>query len=301
MSMTTKLAIGSWAYCFGPYADEPVSLEDTAAQLQRIGFDGIELCGFKPHAHPDLYPADSDRQSLKQMLADHGLGICGYAGDFTEAPPATCKIGEYERTFAQQAGLCRDLGIPKMRVDTVDEPPLAAGVDFDTAWRNVVAAFRRGAEIAADHGIRLVWEFEPGFQFNKPSQVLRMIEDVGHDNFSILFDTCHAHMCAVVAARQPEPTETLPGGAVEFAGKLAGQIDHVHLIDSDETLHDEMTSTHAPFGTGVLDFDAIVPAIVDAGYDDAWWSVDLCFWPEAWEVTESAKQFIDALMRRHGL
>lgn len=38
------------------------------------------------------------------------------------------------------------------------------------------------------------WEYEPGFWLNKPSEVKRMVEAVGHDNFKLLFDTSHAYM-----------------------------------------------------------------------------------------------------------
>jgi sugar phosphate isomerase/epimerase len=107
-------------------------------------------------------------------------------------------------------------------------------------------------------------------------------------------------MCSVVAARQAEPKETLAGGAVEFIGMLKGRIGHIHLIDSDETLHDNETSTHAPFGTGVLNFDLLVPAILAAGYTSPWWGIDLCFWPEAWEVTEQSKRFVDELRAKYG-
>jgi sugar phosphate isomerase/epimerase len=80
---------------------------------------------------------------------------------------------------------------------------------------------------------------------------------------------------------------------------LTGKIGHVHFIDSDETLHDGETSTHAPFGQGVLDFDAIVVALAEAGYDDEWWPIDLCFWESALEATAPAKRFMDDLLSRH--
>jgi sugar phosphate isomerase/epimerase len=145
----------------------------------------------------------------------------------------------------------------------------------------------------------MVWEFKPGFMFNKPSQVAQMLEDVGHPNFSILFDTCHAHMCSVVAARQPEPNETLPGAPAEFAMLLKGKIGHVHIIDSDNTLHNEDTSTNAPFGTGVLNFHEIILPILEAGYDSDWWSIELCFWPEARDVTAEATRFVDGLRDKY--
>jgi len=116
---------------------------------------------------------------------------------------------------------------------------------------------------------------------------------VDHPNFKVMFDTCHAYMCAVVGARQYGEKETLKGGVVEFARMLKGKIGHIHLIDSDGTLHDNETSTHRPFGEGYINFDEVIPAIVEeAGYHGEWWTIDLCFWPQAWEVTENALKFL---------
>ena len=82
----------------------------------------------------------------------------------------------------------------------------------------------------------------------------------GNPNFGVLYDTCHAHMCAAIGANQPGEKETLPGGALELLQKLKGKITHVHLIDSDGSLNEHQTSTHNPFGTGKLDFDKLLPA-----------------------------------------
>ena len=154
--------------------------------------------------------------------------------------------------------------------------------------------------MAQREGVLMTWEFEPGFAFNKPSDVVKMLDAVDHPNFKVMFDTCHAHMCSVVAARQAPPPERLRGGAVEFARMLKGKIGHVHLIDSDNTLHDNETSTHAPFGDGVLDFDELMPAILEAGYTDEWWVIDLCFWGRAWEVTARCQKFVEKLRKRYG-
>ena len=66
---------------------------------------------------------------------------------------------------------------------------------------------------------------------------------------------------------------------------LKGKIGHIHLIDSDGTLHNDETSTHRPFGEGLLDFDAIMPALNQSGCNSPWWAIDLCFWPGSWEAT----------------
>jgi len=296
-----KLAIGSWAYCFGPYESHPHPLPEVVQKLSDLKFDGIELCGFPPHATPEAYPDKAKRQELVKMIQDAGLEVCGYAADFTAVPPAVepyCN-GPYLERFKQCVEMCVDVGSPSIRVDTVSSPPLPEGVDYDTAWKRIVEQWQQAAEIAKDAGVLVVWEFEPGFMFNKPSEIVKMYEDVGHENFKILLDTCHAQMVAVVGARQAPPKETLDGGILELIGMLNGKIGHVHLIDSDNTLHDEETSTHRPFGEGFINFDEVIPAIINAGYTSQWWSIDLCFWPEAWEVTENAKKFLEPLLEKY--
>ncbi|MFW5769459.1 MAG: sugar phosphate isomerase/epimerase, partial [Spirochaetota bacterium] len=70
---------------------------------------------------------------------------------------------------------------------------------------------------------------------------------------------------------------------------------------SDGTLHDDETSTHAPFGEGILDFDKLMPELVqNSGVPHDWWTVDLCFWPDAWEVTQRCKVAVDELNRKYG-
>jgi len=48
-----------------------------------------------------------------------------------------------------------------------------------------------------------------------------------------------------------------------------------------------------PDGT-VIDFNAVYekllkPAIEAAGYKGPWWTIDLCFWHNAWEITEELR------------
>ena len=52
-----KVAIGTWAYMFGPYEDDPVPLDEVLSTLNELGFDGVELAGFTPHASPEDYLA----------------------------------------------------------------------------------------------------------------------------------------------------------------------------------------------------------------------------------------------------
>jgi len=298
--VAVKLSIGSWAYTFGPYEKKPISLPAVCRRLGKLGFDGIELGGFRPHAHPDDYATPARRAKLKKLLDDNGLKVSAIAADFwSEAVVPWEKPDLYRTTFAKNLDFCNAMGIPCIRVDTVAPPPGPRGKKRADALKRCAAIWRECAVWASATGVKLTWEFEPGFAFNKPSEILAMAKAVGHPNFGILLDTCHAHMVAAVGARQPKPVETLKGGALALIRKLKGYINHIHLIDSDGTLHADETSTHRPFGEGVLDFHKLIPALLKAGYDSDWWVIDLCFWPGAWDVTEAARDFLKPYIKQY--
>ena len=46
--------------------------------------------------------------------------------------------------------------------------------------------------------------------------------------------------------------------------------------------------------------DEIIPVVMEeTGYDGEWFAIDLCFWPEAWEVTENAKKFLTPYLEKY--
>jgi sugar phosphate isomerase/epimerase len=302
--MGVKLSIGTWAYTFGRYADNPISMEEVAERLAELGFDGLSLGGFKPHGHPALYPKTKDRKKLMKLFKTYGLTVNSYAADMWDFPFATAgaeAARKYEDAFNRGLEMCVDCGIPIIRVDTVTQTPYPKGFEYDRAWDDIVGMFKKITSRAKKAAVLVVWEFEPGYIFNKPSEIVKLVKDVSDDNFKLQTDTCHVQMCAVQGAKQWGKKEVLPGGQIEFFNLVKGMVGDVHLIDSDNTLHDDHTSTHAPFGEGVIKFEKVIPAIRSAGYDSEWWTIDLCFWPNAWEITEASKQYLDALFSKLGM
>jgi sugar phosphate isomerase/epimerase len=306
--MKKKLSIGSWAYIFNqeqPTTDFHVVLH----KLQDLGYEGVELGSFGLHPTPFSHPTKADRQRLKKEVADHGLEFSGIAVDlWSFKKPGPSILDEnpvpYMAAFLGFTVFGADLGIKTIRVDTVESPDFFQKEKMDpkVGMDRLITVWDRCSKIAADHGMNVCWEFEPGFLFNKPSEIVRLVDGVrakGNANFGVLYDTCHAYMCAVQAANQPAPKETLPGGELELLNKLKGKITHVHLIDSDGSLNEHNTSTHNPFGTGKLDFDKLIPALNQAGVPHDWWCVDLCFWPNAWDVTAQSKRFLDKLRQKY--
>jgi sugar phosphate isomerase/epimerase len=306
--MKKKLSIGSWAFLFNQ--EKPTNdFHQVVHMLQDLGYDGVELGSFGVHPTPVSHPTKADRQRLKKDVADHGLEFSGIAVDlwsFKKPGPSIMDENPtpYVSAFLGFTVFASDLGIKTIRVDTVEPPSFfeTSRIEPRVGIDRLVNVWNKCSKMAADYGMNICWEFEPGFVFNKPSEVLQIVDAVrakGNNNFGVLYDTCHAHMCAAVGANQPGAKETLPGGELEFLQKLKGKITHVHLIDSDGSLNEHNTSTHNPFGTGKLNFDKLLPALNEAGVPNDWWCVDLCFWPNAWDVTADSKRFLDKLRTKY--
>ena len=309
--MAKRISIGTWAYAIGPYTEGPIPFSEVVDRLADLGFCGLELGGFGEYSNPDALESKDGRDEVRQLWESRGLGCSGLAAGFGDEKLITATTRDpYLAAFKKNAQYCNDLGIEVIRVDTIEPPgtlgkapgeePVAMAVDYDDALNRVVSTWKECCKIAVDRGLRVVWEFEPGLAFNKPSDVFRVLDRVDEDNFYTLFDTCHANMVAVHGARQVGQKETLPGGVTELAQRLEGKLGRLHLIDSDGTLHDGGTSNRLPFGLGELDFDEIMPALVAGNCPDDWWTIDLGFWPDPWQATADCKQFVDQLAEKYG-
>ncbi len=291
-----KISLGSWAFSFGPFADHPIPFEKTVKRLSEAGYDGIEICGFPPHVTLEKYPTKQSRQELVKFLKDHNLGVSGYAADFSGVNPVIPgNKQKYLDLFRRNVEMCADIGSPAIRVDSIAAPGSIDESDYQAAFDRLADVWRDAAGIAQQAHMRLVWEFEPGFAFNKPSEILALHKKVNHPNFWLMFDTSHAYMCAVVGARQHGAKETLPGGVEELLAMLKGRIGAIHLIDSDGTLHGDETSTHRPFGEGHVDFASVVPKLLEVPNID-WWCIDMCFWPGSWELVEPSIAYVRNLL-----
>lgn len=306
------LGCGTWPYMFPPFSSRPYTLEECLRMISKLKFDGVELSGFKPHAHIELYKTKKERSDLENEIKGCGLEICGIAADLSTYPIATPHKDlrkKHEALFVDFLKFCVDLNIKTMRVDTGTGYQGPADVGYQEAWKLTVDAFKNYGEQAKDAGVTLVWEFEPGFMFNKPSEVMKLLKDVDHPNFTAMVDSCHAHCCGVGLNQGKEreafngyPIDIVDAPISKIAGelirKLRGYVGHVHLIDSDNTLNQHQTSTHAPLGKGVIDFDEVMRAIDEIGYT-GWLVLDLCFWPDAWNATKDCKGYMDGLIEKY--
>lgn len=304
--MEAKVCRGSWCLAFG--FDPVPTLDQVVKVLSAFEYDGIELAGFFDHATIERYPDQASRKKLAQWITDeHNLELVGYApgpyGDFGRLPWATGSdevVGEYEKLFEDSLQFCVDVGIPSMRVDPGNFGPLERDADYDKAWDRVVTMFQRHAQRGREEGVLMLWELESGQIFVKPSEAVKLLDDVGDDNLKLMYDVGHVEACAVLAHNQVQPQERLAGGQLEFVEMMKGKIGHMHVCDTDSNTWMNAFGTHLGIGKGNVDFDALIPAVVDAGYTSKWWSVDaIPMNADSWADTWSDRISLNALLDKH--
>ena len=230
-----KSSIGSWAYTIGPYESKAVDFTTVCDRLSELNFTGVELGGFTPHPNPDDCPTKESRAEVVELVKSRNLEFSGLAANlWGEKLINTDDNSHYIAEFKKNCEFCNDLGILTIRVDTVQPPTIFSEVDYATAKKRVVDTWLVCADIAADHGLLMTWEAEPGFAFNKCSEILEILDAIDKPNFGLLYDTCHAQIIAVAGLRQNGKKELFPS-QVDYLKKVRDRVNHIHLIDSDGT------------------------------------------------------------------
>src|SRR6266487_1073672 len=291
-----KLSLGSWAFTFGPFSKNPWPFSRVLEYIAEAGYDGVEINGFRPHPHPDDYDTAAKCKELLNEIDGYRLGISGYAPPFGDTPPAVVDSETYLGAFRKSLIFCENCGIGILRIDTVSPPEALPPDEYESRFKSLTKTWHLAAKEAAKMGVRVVWEFEPGFWLNKPSEVKRVVEAVDHENFKLLFDTSHAYMGAVIGARQTGTKELLSEGVAEYGRFLGAMVGHLHLIDSDGSLHNNETSTHVAFGQGKIDFTSALVAIKPVISILPWWCVDFCFNPQTPIAGRDAVPVVQRLM-----
>lgn len=296
--MQPRISFGSWAFSFGPFAAAPWSFDRLCRYAAEAGYDGVEINGFRPHAYFRDFTSDSDYRELRSLRDDLGLSYSGYAPDFNDVPPALVDDVRYLDAIDGALRFCDRLDIQILRVDTISAPDPLGEDEYEERFARLANTWHHAAERAERASVALVWEFEPGFWLNRPSEVLRLLDAVDHRNFKVLFDTSHAYTGVVAGGRQGARPELLAGGVEEYARLLAPHLGHLHLIDSDGSLHDGETSEHLPFGTGRVDFPNVLRALGPRVDELPWWTVDFCFCPTTEADARKAVPFVRGLIEQ---
>ena len=122
------------------------------------------------------------------------------------------------------------------------------GFDWDSVWFAPVTSCRACADIAAGYGKTVLMEPRVGEVICSVDSLLRLIADVGRENFKANFDTGH------FSAQRENVALALV--------KLRGRFANIHVADNNP-----VNTEHLAIGAGVIDWREFFRTLRSIGYD----------------------------------
>jgi sugar phosphate isomerase/epimerase len=122
------------------------------------------------------------------------------------------------------------------------------GFSWQRVWDVLVESCRFTAEVAAGHGRTVIMEPRVGEVICSADSMLRLIHDVGMNNFKANFDTGH-----LSAQRENIPLALM---------KLEGQFANIHISDNNP-----INTDHLPIGDGTIDWHEFLHVLQSMNYD----------------------------------
>ena len=246
---------------------------DRMQKAAHLGYDGVELMVVRPD--------ELDVHEIRIQVSIVGLEVAAVATGaiyMTDKVTLLASDPEVSRRAVTRLSALIDcaaaLGAPLVTIGSF-RGRLAWAGDAE-AEAKLIDVLRKGAEKAAEQGVRLVLEpvnrYE-GDTVQTASEGLGLIEEVGHSHLGLLLDTYHVNI--------EESSLTEPFRQAMAADRLW----HVHLGDSNRL----------PPGQGHLDFPGIVAALRETGYQ-GYLSAELLARPDPDAAAEATIKYMRQLV-----
>jgi xylose isomerase len=262
---------------------ERVPVEKVMSGLRDLGFDGIELGMFDPAK--DGSPGEVRRTN--ELLKSYGLEVpnlyIDIAGHLPMAafthPDANIRR-DVVRLVTTGVEMAKQIGTETIGISPdCDGFPHPFGVSYRDAWKWMVEGISACVDAASQAGLRFAFEYKPKETRNfsliaTADGVLRLVEQVGSNNFGVLLDTGHA-----LYAKEDLPT------TVE---KLDRKLFHVHICDSYGDWDDDLVP-----GT-VHDFTDFFKALRRIDYQ-GYVGLDIYPMQDPFGEVRKSKQYIDEM------
>lgn len=238
-------------------AETIISVGEFLELASRFGYDAVDLRATQLSPDTD----ESELDALRAGLAENNLAI------FEGAYKRPLDDGE-EAAFSQFAALIADLGGEAIRIS------------------GDLAALKRASQLAAPHGVSIVYQMHTGGPFETIAAAAESIAEIGEPNFGVM----------------PEPANLVMAGetfAEDMFGPLEGSIFGVH-VQTLETRPDSDTAVTLADGTKVpyvrvpyaenrqIDFTTFFAALKRAGFDGYVNELEPC--PGTDELEETVSQ-----------
>jgi protein FrlC len=238
-----KLSFNTWAYSSFPSWLPAYPLEETIKRLARIGYDGIEIGAWSPHAFPET-TSPQRRGEIRKVLDGEGIAL----SSMLPAPPianVSSPVPE-ERRYATEhykrvADLCAEWG---GKILLYIPGWVVFGTTRRDAWQWAKDAAHEIGEHCAQYSITVTIEptSHDSNLVDTADHAVEMMEEVNLENVKLMFDTFQ------VLYRNEVPTD--------YAYRMGKDLKHIHIAEENRM----------PPGHGRADIPALVEVLKEIGY-----------------------------------
>jgi len=228
------------------------------AQIQALGYDGVELAPFTLSDDPASLSA-AQRRDIRRTIEDAGLSLVGLhwllirpAGLHMTTPDTSVRRRTWDYVH-RLIELCADLGGGLMVFGSPQQRAAVAGTSPKEAAGILAEELARAAPRAASAGVRLLLEALPRNQtnvVNSLAEAVDIVRGIGHPMVQTMFDVHNA-----IDEREEHS---------ELIRKYLPFIAHVHVNEPDG---------REP-GAGDYDFAKLLGTLAELGYR-GWVSVEV--------------------------
>jgi len=259
------------------------SLEETIRIVGELGYDGIDIAAWWPHADPDAMDVQR-RKNVVELMKSYNLKAGALATIGFGIADASLAVREANVQYDVK---CLDLAVD---LDYTMVEMLGGqvwrilGIPFEKAWEISVKNLKRVSKRAEDLGVTLVMEFEPAVPLipRDLKELKMLIDEVGSEHCKANLDIGH---CNIKSANVTE----------EQIRALKDLIIHTHINDNDG-VHD---SNWLP-GLGTTPYEKILKILNEMGYN-GYLALELEAAPRPVEWASHSKRYLEELLKKLGL
>jgi protein FrlC len=228
----------------GSFSRYPI--EFAFSEAERIGYDGIEIWGGRPHAYAyDLKSGDVAK--IKKLSKDHHLPIVGFTPENIAYPYSLVYRDPRMRKdsldyYTLSLEMAKEMEAPFMLVAV---PHPGYNTNMEENWRVFIENMRVLAETAEKLNINIALETLTQFEgsvLTRSDDLVRAIEEVNSPKVKGMVDF-------VAPSTLFEPI-------LDYFEKLGQDLIHIHFVDSDLT-----SESHMIPGEGKLPLAQLVSMI----------------------------------------
>ena len=229
-------------------------LADALAVIADLGYDGVALT--LDHHHLDPFGPDLRQRAAEvgRLLAQYNLAVVIETGGryvldpFRKHEPTLLHTqgAEWRMSLLERAiEVAADLGAEAV---SFWSGTLPADVPAELGWQRLTASCHQLVGYAADRGVRLGVEPEPGMLLDDLAGYLKLQAEVGSETLGLTLDIGH-----LVCNESASPADCIKAGAPYLV--------NVQIDDMRRGVHE-----HLEFGTGEVDFPAVFQALQEIQY-----------------------------------